>query len=129
MSNIMIGPIDNNWLATVTGMPQMEGLIRPPRPSLAEAIGNVAGGEPIEGVVIGQYYHVSDTPEMCGKVLTWDEARPILHKLTVPDFDPFCAWTPTKVIFSREYDGSFWVGWLPRNPVAFAAKYNEVAEE
>lgn len=34
------------------------------------------------------------------------------------DSPDLCAWSPNWVIFSCQYDGSEWLCWVPKNPVA-----------
>ena len=97
--------------------------------NLKQWIEEMADGEPIEGVVIGEMgwgsYRSDEVPgydEMPkGIVLTWEEAAPLLDY----NFDcgygaPRCqavyAWTPTRVIAIGQYDGSTWPYWIPRHP-------------
>jgi hypothetical protein len=121
--------------ATVTGMWFLEGYVRPPRPTVAQAIYEAANGEVIEAVVIGQMYvhynddqtlnlegaldseNIPDYERACRyKLLTWDEARPMLAQYPDDGFPSFMAWTKSRVIFGGTYDGDDSVRWMPRNP-------------
>ena len=100
----------------------------------AEEIEELAGNEPIEGVVIGIYggYSFEDEQDdrpagnplptaLRGQLLSWAEARPYLAYEWDTSFGgaechPVYVWTPTKVIAIHEYDGSTSLSWLPRNP-------------
>jgi hypothetical protein len=90
-----------------------------------------ADGEPIEAVVIGQapWGGYSEdrierkAPARRNEVLSWEEARPMLdydfdRGFGAPECDAIYAWTPTRVIFVREYDGSTGLDSLPRYPDA-----------
>jgi len=94
----------------------------------AEDIEDGAHGEQIEVVVIGPYGGYRDSEirfvpsEKQGVVLPWADAR---HLLDYEYSDGFgeaechaiTAWTPTRVLMVREYDGSTQVKSVPRNPV------------
>lgn len=91
-----------------------------------------ANGEEIIGIVIGDIgwgrgYSPEDKPEykhIINKVITWDEALPILNYeyddgFGSPDCHAITAWTANKVIFVSEYDGATEVVWIPRNPIEY----------
>lgn len=91
-------------------------------------------GEEIESIVILDSLSCSwdkkdprDTPELLvsiGKILLWKDMR---HLLDYPYNDGFgsmdchdiVAWTPTKVIYIHEYDGSTSINYIPRNPIDY----------
>ena len=92
--------------------------------TFAEDIAGVADNEPIEAVVIGRRGNGwFDEPQEAQPVLSWGEAR---ERLDYEYDDGFggaeChaiyAWTPTRVLFVHEYDGSTTVVSVPRNPAA-----------
>ena len=41
----------------------------------------------------------------------------------LPDCNPITIWTETRIIFTREYDGSTWLHSLPRNPTDFKPRF------
>jgi len=97
--------------------------------NLVQWITETAAGEPIEAVVIGAlngYSDDSDEPVPKDKrcvVLTWDEARPLLDYEFHDGFggaecNPVEVYTPTRVLFVHEHDGSTCMVWVPRNPQA-----------
>lgn len=86
--------------------------------NLKDELLKVAGDEPILAVVIGEKYaYKNDTPTI-GKVVSWDDAYPLL------DFDwemgddmaAVTTWTPTRVLFMCEYDGEISLSSVFRNP-------------
>ena len=89
-------------------------------------------GEPIIGIVIGEVgwgrYIGGDTPDVStvrGRVITWEEARPLLdYKYSAgfgaPECHSITAWTENFVIFVAQYDGATRVETVPRNPVDHA---------
>lgn len=98
-------------------------------PTLKKWIEDMAEGEPVEGVVIGEMGwgdygsdDVSGYAEMPKKVvLTWDVAAPMLsYEFSAGYGAPGCqaitAWTPSWVISVSTYDGSTSPFRLPRNP-------------
>lgn len=91
-----------------------------------------AGDEPIEAVVIGVHgdsrWSEEEKPPYEGKIISWGEAGPILdyeHKggFGGCDSHSFWAWTKSRVIFLKEYDGANGPEWLPRNPVDGMPEY------
>lgn len=96
--------------------------------TFAEDIEHAAGGEPILSAVIapfGGWYGDGPCPRDVGvplkKVVPWSEARPFLDYqydtgFGGADCHPVYAWTPTRVLFVHEYDGSTGVVSVPRNP-------------
>lgn len=93
------------------------------------ALEGAAGGEAIEGIVIGEFgwdsYGLREDhpPVRTGVVLTWDEARPMLDYAYdagygAPDCHAVWAWTASRVLFVVQYDGSTGVQWVPRNPTS-----------
>lgn len=98
--------------------------------NLVKWIEEEAMGEPIEAVVIGKMgwgdYGSEDVPRYAeqprGKVLMWEEARPFLDYnfnagYGAPSCNAIYAWTASRVIFVRQYDGSTGIESVPRNPV------------
>lgn len=92
--------------------------------TFAEDIEAVAGDEPIEAVVIGEYrwndYRGIDSKKVC-RPITWAEARPLLDY----DYDrgfggvechSIYAYTATAIIFVVQYDGATYVDKMPRFP-------------
>jgi hypothetical protein len=100
--------------------------------NFARDIEDEAAGEPIQAVVIGPFGGWAsgsdedrihrNTAARRGVVLNWDEARPMLDYeyssgFGAPECDAVWAWTPTRVLFVGEYDGSTCIVSVPRNPV------------
>jgi hypothetical protein len=102
--------------------------------TFAEDIEQVAGGEPILAVVIGEfgwgngwdadgYGEKAPIPwSKRGIPLLWSEARPLLnYEYYTGHGAPSChaiyAWTISQVIFVSQYDGSTRLVNIPRNPV------------
>lgn len=90
--------------------------------NFAQDIKRAANGEPIEGIVIGvRGWYDDNEPDT--RVLSWDEAEPLLDYEYSTDYGaPEChainAWTANRVLLVGQYDGSTWVTWVPRNPTA-----------
>lgn len=97
--------------------------------TLKEWIEEMAGGEPVEAVVIGEMGWGSygadkvrgynDQPR--NTVIPWDEAVPFISYEFINGFGaPGCnavvAWTRSWVIFVSQYDGSTEPERIPRNP-------------
>ncbi len=95
-----------------------------------EDIENVLKEEKVESVVIGSFggWEWSNSTnekipkKFRNKVLTWGEAKPLLDYeydtgFGGADCHAIYVWTPTKIIFVSEYDGSTRVTSLPRNPI------------
>lgn len=94
-------------------------------------------GERIEAVVIGVHDRDENRftddpparyPDMLNRVLTWEEAAPILDEEYDDGYGsaecfPFYAWTNTHIYFVREYDGSTHIGAIPRNPQDIAPDF------
>jgi len=92
--------------------------------NLAVWVEREAGGDPIVGVVIGTIsgYDEPGSPKTYD-VIPWSEARPILDYgfelgYCGGDCHAIYAWTPSKVIFVSQYDGSKSIESIPRDPVA-----------
>lgn len=90
-----------------------------------------ANGEEIIGIVIGDIereYHSKGKPEykhIINKLITWDEALPILDYeydtgFGAPDCQAITAWTANYVLFVDNYDGATSVVAMPRNPIEHA---------
>jgi len=95
-----------------------------------------AGDEEIVGIVIGWYgwstsscdpSRIADDRnvprEKIGVVLTWEEAKPFLGYTYDSGYGgaechAITAWTPTRVLFVAQYDGSTWLDSVPRDPLA-----------
>lgn len=98
--------------------------------NLLKSIIKAANGEPIEAVVIGNTgwdddYKSEDIPNYDKQpkyqILSLDEATPWLNYeydngFGAPGCNAIYAWTPTKVIFISQYDGSTDVEIIPRHP-------------
>ncbi len=98
-------------------------------PNFKSQILAVAGDEPIEAIVIGRlrWQDGKEFPEQY-TVMQWEDAASILDY----DFDdgyggaechPITAWTATRVIFVREYDGSTSTDSIPRHPIDHQPDY------
>lgn len=98
-------------------------------PTLKDWIEEMAEGEPVEGVVLGEMgwgdYGSDDVPGYAempkNVVLTWDVAAPLLtyefsDGYGAPGCQAITAWTPSWVIGVSTYDGSTSPFRLPRNP-------------
>lgn len=96
--------------------------------TFAADIEEAAGGEHIEGIIVGSMWKYSepdqhDIPvELQNKVLNWDEVREHLNyaydtSYGCADCPPIHAWTKLRVLFVGHYDGSTWVQAIPRNPM------------
>ena len=97
--------------------------------TFAAEVEDVAGGEQIIAVVVGEMgwmgYRDESKPawgHIKGRVVTWEEARPMLDYIYddgygAPDCQAIYAWTPTRVIFVSQYDGSTNIESIPRNPI------------
>ena len=87
--------------------------------TFAEELEALIGNELVEGVELltGRGYN-----EKCPTgILTWEEARPHLDYeydsgFGSQDCHNIYIWTPTRVIYIHEYDGSTWPEAVPRNP-------------
>ena len=84
-----------------------------------------AGGEKIEGVVIGEAGWGCEEKENIpkNKLLSWEEAKKYLDYnfhdgYGSPECHAITAWTPTKVMFIVEYDGATDIKSVPRHPQA-----------
>ena len=88
-----------------------------------------ANGEPIEAIVIGEYgwggykenERVPDDKQ--GVILTWDEAAPMLDYsydtgFGAPECHAIEAFTASRILSVSEYDGSTYITWANRNPIA-----------
>lgn len=97
--------------------------------TFAQDIESAANGEPIEAIVIGEkgWGEWDDEaneyvpPPYAGRVLTWDDARPLLDYVYdrgwgAPDCHAITAYTRSYIIFVSQYDGSTHVNSIPRNP-------------
>ncbi|MHA2427436.1 MAG: hypothetical protein ACXADB_05365 [Candidatus Hermodarchaeia archaeon] len=86
--------------------------------TFAQDIEKAAGGERIIKIVVSAHKKF----EKYGKMLSWDEARPLLDYhydkgYGCEDCHAIYAWTTNRIIVVHEYDGSTGVYWIPRNPV------------
>jgi hypothetical protein len=100
--------------------------------NFAADIEEVAKGEPIEAIVIGAmggYEWEEDIGERVipvsqrNKILSWEEARPLLDYEYGTGYGgvechAIYAWTPTRILFVSQYDGSTEIESAPRNPTA-----------
>lgn len=87
----------------------------------------VAGDEAIQAIVIStdrQGWGCGDKvpPADANRVLTWDEAAPLLDYgyyagYGCQDCHSIYAWTATRVLLVVEYDGSTHVASVPRHPI------------
>ena len=98
--------------------------------NLVQWILEVAEGEPVLGVVIGEMgwgdYGSENVPNYeqipKGKVLPWEEAKRWLdyefdRGYGAPKCNAVYVWTTTKVIAITQYDGATSPFCVPRNPV------------
>lgn len=100
--------------------------------NLKTQILELANGEPIEAVVIGNMgwddYGIEEIPAESrdesnwDKVISWEKAAPLLDY----DYDPgygapgcqaIVVWTPNKVMFVSQYDGATSLEYVPRHPI------------
>lgn len=98
--------------------------------TFAEDLEEAAGDEPIKKAVIGEMgwpnYNEEgkEVPErLKGKVLSWDEARPLLdyeysRGYGAPECHAVYGWTETRVLFVVQYDGLTAIHSIPRKPKA-----------
>jgi hypothetical protein len=115
--------------------------------NLRREIERIVGDEPIEGIVIGRFGSPDDDeddfgapergnvpPDAIGTVVSWDATAPWLDYEFYGGFGaaechPVYVWTPTRVIFVHEYDGSSDLVAVPRHPVgclpSFGGKRSE----
>ena len=97
--------------------------------NLVKWIEELAEGEPILGVIIGEMgwgdYGSEDVAQYAqqpkGKLLTWEEAKPLLDYefndgYGAPGCNAIYAWTKDFVIAISQYDGSTSPFRVPRNP-------------
>jgi hypothetical protein len=93
--------------------------------NFAEDIEQAAKGEPILGIVFEDSRDWDEYRWWAGLapdvLMTWEQVRPLCDREYSTDFGAqecpdFCAWTPTRVLFIHEYDGSTYVRTVPRNP-------------
>lgn len=105
--------------------------------TFAEDILEAASGEPIRAVVIGRMGWDTDgdgPPEegthgagkppwahVLGRPISWADALPLLSYdyddgFGAPDCQAVYAWTPTRVLFVSQHDGSTSINSVPRNP-------------
>lgn len=98
--------------------------------NFANDIRDAVGDEEIVGIAIGAFgwdgFREEDIERKAevrrGVVLTWGEAEPMLdYEYHVgygsPECDAICLWTPTRVIWVTQYDGSTHFSSAPRNPI------------
>jgi len=88
--------------------------------NLKDKVLEAAGGEEIEAVVFRAGYLVTGPIEP----ISWAEAAPLLDYYYAPrygggHYGSLVAWTASRVIFIRTYDGATTIDWLPRRPIAF----------
>lgn len=98
--------------------------------SFATEIINAAAGEPIQWIAIGDERGDGYGPQPTVTPTPFDDAA--IARLDYSydggfggaDCHPVRAWTPNRVIFVHEYDGSTCVVWVPRNPTAGAPGFS-----
>ncbi len=98
--------------------------------SFAQDIERAAGNEPILSIVVAKFerrYSAEPCPRDVGgifdKPVAWAEVRAFLDYpydtgFGGADCHAIYAWTPTRVLFVHEYDGSTGFVSVPRNPTA-----------
>lgn len=89
---------------------------------------DAAEGEPIEVLILGGGGWDDDKVEGWGDypqhvLLTWNEALPFIDReydngYGAPECPATYAWTPTRVLFVVQYDGSTCISSVPRDPIA-----------
>lgn len=101
----------------------------------AAEIEAAAGDEPIIALAIGKYQGYGEDAraralpdDVLDRPLGWPEARPFLdytyhHGFGTADCHPVIAWTETRIIFTREYDGSTSIEHMPRHPQALKVDF------
>ena len=90
----------------------------------------VANGEKIIGLVMqnfdGYEQRHNDRPDLAkysNKVLTWDEAAPLLDYWPLTkhngsaSLQPIVAWTENWVLFTVIYEDQAWISKVERNPI------------
>lgn len=89
--------------------------------TLAREFLDVAAKERIEAIVIDEREEpMSWEPSLPAiRPMSWEEAEPLLAKLPNDRFASTraYAWTATRVLFVHEYDSSFSIYSVPRNPI------------
>ena len=105
--------------------------------NLKKWIEKAVEGEPVIGVVIGNMgcrgYHLDQIPQESAdpknwyRLLTWEEAIPLIDYEFSNGYGPpgcqcITAWTATKVFFVTQYDGSTAPTIVPRNPIDHVPK-------
>lgn len=97
--------------------------------TFAEEIEEAAGGDAIEGIVIGSVSsYGTKWPVMPSGLIPWSEARPLLDRdydagHGLEDCPSLFAWTASRVLFVDMYDGATGVCWVPRHPDPDARPY------
>lgn len=98
-------------------------------PNLREWILEAVGDEPVEAVVfghVGGYKRSWNGPDphadLLGRVLTWDEAAPILDRrfspgYGAPEAHSVVAYTATRIVSVYQYDGATGPFVVQRHPV------------
>ena len=89
--------------------------------TFAEELEALIGNELVEGVELLTGRNYNDVSPYPTGILTWEEARPHLDYeydsgYGSQDCHNVYIWTPTRVIYIHEYDGSTWPETVPRNP-------------
>jgi len=106
--------------------------------NLKTMIEDEAGGDPIEAAVIGVHYNDENKytddpparhPDKLNRVLSWEEAAPILdeeynNSYGGADCWPVTAWTANRVIYVTEYDGATGVTSVPRHPIDHEPRFS-----
>jgi len=107
--------------------------------TFAEDIERAAGDEPIEAITVAFFRPPWDSePEqdakgfpapLTGKPVPWADVRALLDYeyddgYGGADCHAVYAWTPTRVLFVHEYDGSTSIAAVPRNPSLIVPEYS-----
>jgi len=96
--------------------------------TFADDILEAAGDEPIIAIAVGptRRWTYADEPDhnLGNQPVEWEAAKPVLSYeydagYGGQDCHDFWAWTPTRVLFVHEYDGSTSIASAPRNPSPF----------
>lgn len=97
--------------------------------NFAADILEAASGEPIIEISVGPYrgysWESKTDHDLGTGPVSWDRAFPVLNYeyddgFGSQDCHDIWAWTPTRVLFVREYDGATSIGSAPRYPTPFA---------
>ena len=107
---------------------------------IADWIEEIAGDEEIECVIVGDYgfdgWGVTKkfNDVRTNAPISWKEAKPFLSyeydcDHGGADCHPVFAYTPTKIITIKEYDGATGPAWYPRHPMECKVGFDGVCDD